>query len=64
MAKKLKLWFDFALAEKLAKNTTKVSKDFDQNLFLCISVFTHNPVILAIISLSKSFSSKYLLLSL
>jgi len=34
MAKKLKLWFDFALAEKLAQNTLKVSKEFKHTLFL------------------------------
>jgi len=30
---------------------------------LCISAIAHNPVMLAIISLSKSFSPKYLLFS-
>ena len=34
MAKKLKLWFDIALAEKLAENTLKVSKEFKHTLFL------------------------------
>lgn len=52
------------LAKYIDKSQNWVSEFENEEKEICISVINHIPVILAITSLSKSLSLKYLLLSL